>query len=425
MKKLLSFVTLASLLLFVACQDDETKSKETPSNIPGMGNAGGELQAESYEFNEDLTFDEIVGIGATELAESLKSTTSDDVVITGSAYGSGDQVVVTLTITNNNTEDCRSAWLRAGTVFASSLTGVQNAILLAPVNVCIPPSATKSFVLHLYCLNLGMDNPDGNDSYEMLGVTTSEPVLKLINALAFKKVNFEHYEAYPEVEGGLTYTGVRSKLQDMIWKITNGGGLVQTDYDFIATIPDLPDGVLPEYIYDLEYTNLPDCWCIDECNVVTNSGALSNVVFFVACSQTPYAEYEGQYYNPDGFPFVVSSGFSDPNYDGEYEDILDFSRAIKFEAPNEEEYGSTPPQLGEDGSIDVGIFEFITSCQDEQIYVRTKNKDEIISLIDVTQVGEAVLMTNGFMVEFLSVVDNGDNSYTYKFRIISDSCGGN
>ena len=336
MNKLLSFFVTVSLLLFVACQEDDTNRKETAGNIQGMGNAGGELQAEVYDFHEGLVFSEISGVGNTELAASLKSE-SDGIVITGSTQGSGDQVIVELTIENTNTEDaCLSAWFRAGTVFGSNIEGVQNGILLAPVDVCVPAGKTKTFILYLYCLNLGMDNPDGNDSYEFLGVTTSKTVLELINALKFKKVNYEHYVAYPEV--GWSYNEVKNKLQEILWKITNGSGMDANDIAYINSLPDLPTGVFPEYIYDLTI-GLPDCWCIDECSVVENSGALSNIVFFVPCATDPYVEIDGDFYDTEGFPFEVEVGFRDPNYNGVYKDILDFSRSIKFEVPNATEFG--------------------------------------------------------------------------------------
>ncbi|WP_289054493.1 hypothetical protein [Carboxylicivirga marina] len=395
-----SSVCLGGLLLFFgiimmqSCIKDDIGEA---GNIPGMGNAGGELQAEAYEFHQDLILGTITGYDGTSSVAHLKS---DFLEIVGTAQGSGDQVKVELSITNTHLSECRSAWFRAGTVFDVNLSGYQNAILLSPVNICVPPNATKKITLFLYCLNLGMHGSDGDASYEMLGVTTSQPVLDLIELLWFKKVNYEHYLYYPEQD--LDYSVVRAKLQDILWIITNGNG--EYDVDFINALPDLPEGVFPEYIYDLNVT-LPDCWCVDECEVVENSGALSYVAFLTNCTGTPSAEVdENGNYTVDGFTFNVQTNYQQTE------------GTIKFESISE-------PALGEDGLIETGIFTFWAPCRDGQITVTTKNKDEITDVVDVNEVGQAIVMDNGFMIEFISVVaENG--GYAYTFNVVSDSCPG-
>ncbi|MCT4588201.1 MAG: hypothetical protein N4A71_10295 [Carboxylicivirga sp.] len=385
-----------SLFILQACQKDGDIGEA--GNIPGMGNAGGELQAETYDLHEDLTLGVIKGLGSIGQEARLKS---DDLVVNGMAQGSGQQVSVVLEIMNQNPTECRSAWFRAGTVFDVNLAGYQNAILLAPVNICIPPNSTKTLTLYLYCLNLGMNGSDGSASYELLGVTTSSAVLELINLLQFKKVNYEHYMAYPEAE--IDYNEVKEKLQDILWKITNGSGLDATDISYIESLPALPEGVFPELIYDLTAV-LPDCWCIDECEVVENSGALSYVAFSTNCNGELSAELEEGLYHTGEFSFNVETNY--PKVSG----------YIKFESVSE-------PALGEDGAIETGVFEFWAPCHDEQIIVTTKNKDEITQTIDISEEGQAIVMSNGFMVEFLSVV-SGDNGYYYTFNVVSDNCPG-
>ncbi|WP_430813428.1 hypothetical protein [Carboxylicivirga sp. RSCT41] len=394
----LSFGTLfllLGLLAFVSCEKEEQKEA---GNIPGMGNAGGELQAEEYVFHQDLLLGAITGYEGTSSAARLKA---DYLKIEGMAQGSGEQVKVTVEITNTHPEECRSLWLRAGTVFDVNHAGYQNAILLAPVNVCVPPNSTKTVTLYLYCLNLGMNGSDGTAAYELLGVTTSEAVLELINLLQFKKVNYEHYVYFPEPD--IDYNEVKDKLQDILWKITNGDGMDASDQAFIESLPMLPEGTFPENIYNLEAI-LPDCWCVDECEVVENSGALSYVAFQTNCEGELSAELDGGLYKTNGFSFNVETNY--PSLEG----------YIKFESVSE-------PALGEDGAIETAVFVFWAPCHDEQIVVTTKNKDEITEVIDISEEGQAVLMSNGFMVEFISVAE-GDNGYYYTFNVVSDSCPG-
>ena len=396
-------VFLIASISFVSCEKSDSK-KEKPGQIPGMGNAGGELQAEAYEFHQDLTFGTNEGVDVDTHVSVLKSAKDGLEVVIGEPQGSGDEVMIEIEITNNHPTECRSAWFRAGTVFDCNLEGYQNGILLAPVNICVAPGTTKTFTLYLYCLNRGLENSDEDVIYENLGVTTSQEVLDFIELLMFKKVNYEHYLYYPEVN--FNYNEVKDRLQNILWKITNGSGMDASDLEFINSLPDLPEGVFPENIYDLTIP-LPDCWCIDECDVVENSGALSYVAFEIACDGPLNPIPDDNSYETAGFLFNVITEVPGGGGSNGY---------IKFE-----ETGGS--QLGEDGQIETGVFTFWAPCHDEQITVTTKNKDEITVVFDITEVGQAVVMVNGFMVEFISA-ESENGGYTYVFNVVSDSCTG-
>ena len=77
---------------FNSCEKEEL---EVAGEIPGMGNSDDKLEAEVYDFHEDLVLSTIIGVG-----DKSKSASVDDVVIEGVAQGSGDQVIVVLTIKN-------------------------------------------------------------------------------------------------------------------------------------------------------------------------------------------------------------------------------------------------------------------------------------------------------------------------------------
>ena len=399
---LIAVIFIASIS-FVSCEKSDSK-KEKPGQIPGMGDEGGELNAEPYDFHEDLTFGTLAGVDVDTHVSFVKSTKDELDVVIGEPQGSGDQVMIEIEITNNHPDECRSAYFRAGTVFSVDIEGYQSCILLAPVIICVPPNATKTVILYLYCLNRGLENSDETVTYENLGVTTSYAVLELIELLKFKKVNYEHYMYYPE--SGFDYEEVKERLQEILWKITNGSGMDASDEEFINNLPDLPEGVFPEFIYDLTIP-LPDCWCIDECDVVENSGALSYVAFQIACDGPLNPIPDDDSYETAGFTFNVITEVPGGGGSIGY---------IKFEATG-------GAQLGEDGEIQTGVFIFWAPCHDEQLTVTTKNKDEITVVLDITEVGQAVVMVNGFMVEFISVVEDGEG-YRYEFNVVSDSCPG-
>lgn len=265
--------TLSKLLLIIATiglgfNSCEKEKIEVAGEIPGMGNSGGVLEATVYDFHEDLVLSSIVGVG-----DELKSTSDDEVHIEAVAQGSGDNVVITLTITNNNTSEWRSAYFRAGSVFEVNLEGYQNGILLAPVVVCLSPGEVRTVTLFSFCLNKGKSDSDNSASYKLLGVTQSVPMMELVDALQGKMVNYEHYMIYYGSGASSSYNDVKDMLQEIVWRITNGDGMTQEDRDFISSLPELQQGVLPDGIYDPSFV-LPVSWC-NTCSLETAWGGTS------------------------------------------------------------------------------------------------------------------------------------------------------
>ena len=262
------FSRLLLVITILGLGFNSCEKTEVAGDIPGMGNSSGKLEAVAYDFNEDLVFSPIIGVG-----ENLKSASADDVVIEGVAQGSGYWVVINFTITNTNTSEWRSAYFRAGTVFEVNLPGYQNAISLAPIVICLSPGEVREITLYLYCLNYGKSDSDNSASYKILGVTESELMMELVNALQGKMVNYEDYMIYYGEGASSFYNDVKDKLQEIVWHITNGDGMTAEDHEYINSLPDLPDGVLPDGIYDLGFV-LPASWCAG-CRLETAWGGTS------------------------------------------------------------------------------------------------------------------------------------------------------
>jgi hypothetical protein len=267
MKKI-SKVLLIIAILGLGLNSCQKEKFDVPGEIPGMGNSAGKLEATKYDFHEDLVFSPINGVG-----EKNRKSASDDVVIEGVAQGSGMMVVVTFTIKNNNPTDWRTVFFRAGTVFEVNVQGYQNGILLAPVLICLSPGETRIVTLYLYCLNYGLSDSDNSVYYEILGVTESPLMMELVNALQGKMVNYEDYMIYYGVGAGAAYNVVKDKLQAIVWHITNGSGMTNADLEYVNSLPDLPQGVYPKGIYDLDFV-LPASWCAG-CRLETAWGGTS------------------------------------------------------------------------------------------------------------------------------------------------------
>lgn len=272
MRKILSSLVVAVMILFTACQKEEIK--ETPGNIPGMGNAVGELEVVPYEFNEDIEFvSAIGGFDEGSVAEqgeaSLKSTTTANC-----NFGSGGKYVkVRMTIKNTNPTKWRSVFFPRGCVFKVNLKDYQHAILLDWAWPCIAPGATRTITLHLYCINKGKHSSDAQANFDIVGITKSPTMWLLLNRIALRKINWEHYHANIEVnKAGLKssneelaeYDEITKVLQDCVWAITNGTGLSEEQVKFIESLPKLEDDTYPK---ELDDKNIEAPYWFDEYTV--------------------------------------------------------------------------------------------------------------------------------------------------------------
>lgn len=254
-------LVIAMLVAFTACEKEEVE--EVPGEIPGMGNAGGELEVEAFAFPDDIEFvGAITGIGGSSRAVQgqpyLKSA-SVDATYSHSCYGSGGQhVKLKLTVKNNNPTLKRTVYFPPGLIFKVNIGGYQNAILLDCTWICVQPGETREFLLYLYCINLGKNGSDSTSEYEILGTTKSSLMLALISWIHWREINWEHHYLNvetnkAELKKGLTnvsYEEIANKLQDAVWAITNGTGLTDEQIEFMQSIPMLPEGTYPKELDD-------------------------------------------------------------------------------------------------------------------------------------------------------------------------------
>lgn len=245
---------LAISLLFVACE--KVPTEETPGNIPGMGNATGELQVDPFSLPEGIEIvGAITGVEETVVAampgnEFLKSTNSlNNNYYT---YGSGGQWI-RLSITMRNTTNYRmTVFFPPGLIFKVGEADTQNGILLNWTWISINPHTTRTIHLDLYCLNKGWAGSSISTNYQIHGITTSELMWKLLRTAGLRMINYEHYYVNTGLKSAeaIDYKEITNQLQDAVWSITNGKGLTDEHIQFIESIPELEPGTYPEGLND-------------------------------------------------------------------------------------------------------------------------------------------------------------------------------
>jgi hypothetical protein len=95
----------------------------------------------------------------------------------------------------------------------------QSGTLITPATVTLNAHDTTNICLSMYCINGGFHVSSQTDLYSVKVVSNNDQLNKLITALKNKTSLAMHsYE-----------------IQDMIWEISDGTGITQADFDFIAT----------------------------------------------------------------------------------------------------------------------------------------------------------------------------------------------
>jgi len=258
MRKLISIIAVAMLVAFTACEKEQVEVfVDQPNEIPGMGNADGELQADTYSLPEGIEFVGSIGgvthdqTGSIAMEGDLKSSQ------TYTCYGSGGRWVKVAVTLKNTSNMNRTVFLPRGLLFKVNKEGYQHAMLLQWTWVCIKPMAERTFVLNLYCINKGLSGSDPHAEFSIIGITNSDLMWSLLRMIGWRKINLEHYTQVgtnaalkSSNEDLATYEEIVENLQDAVWSLTNGTGLSDEQVSFIKSIPMLEEGTYPEGLDD-------------------------------------------------------------------------------------------------------------------------------------------------------------------------------
>lgn len=228
-----------------------------PGEIPGLGNTLGELTGSPFVLPGGLTLEgEITGYDgyyygqgpaisndklelpqakkhAKELSTREVSFANLKAVSGVSEVGSGRYVRLLIHV-RNNTGSKKTLNFPAGLIIKSRSGDYQNGILLKKTSVEIPANDVHAVVLYMYCGNESRSASSSYEQYDWAVVSNSSLIVDLCNRLADKKINYEEFE-YNDLG---TYNTQRSKLQSILWKLTdNYAPLSDEDIDWINGLP--------------------------------------------------------------------------------------------------------------------------------------------------------------------------------------------
>ncbi|MGB6092477.1 MAG: thioester domain-containing protein [Moheibacter sp.] len=226
----LGIMLLAVSLSFVACSKDDDDSdigNETgsyqPGNIPGMGEAGGELTGTAFMLTDKI---EING----GIKGQLFLPEDDDEYC--QIKGSGSFVLLSLEFVNHLGKDTLLVF-PAGLTFRADNIEDQNGILVQETKISLAEGQTCKTFIPTYCINQEKHGSTQNSSYSFGPITNASPMQELIQLVKNKRINYEdfvHEEDY--------YDGVYV-LQNAIWSITDRDGLTQENRNEIQSLDDL------------------------------------------------------------------------------------------------------------------------------------------------------------------------------------------
>ncbi len=252
MKKLELLITGLLILVFSACSDDNaTSDVGTPGNIPGMGNAGGELEiSEPFVLPEGVTVLSISGVdnpdpAADIAAAAMKSTSCgdddhDDEGETQDLYylpaiGSGGEWIALNLLLEVADGVNKDIIIPAGMLVKCEQDGYQNGIVLQDVRIHLAGCKNIQIKLFVYCINKGKTGSTKQLTYVFKGITQCELFTALTAALEYKKIDISDFSE-DELED---YEYITTGLQDIVWAITNGRGANHKDWAFIEALKDI------------------------------------------------------------------------------------------------------------------------------------------------------------------------------------------
>ncbi len=239
----LSLFALFTLpILFTSCSSDDDEKEiiidDEPGEIPGLGNDKGELTGIEFKLPDGLELEgDIVGVN------SRYSLKTKDAVVEASDFdhltkastnviGSGKWVQIAIRIknlTNRNIDVIFPARL-----VVKSLSGAyQNGILLKKTKATVLGNETHTIALLMYCGNSSLYPSSSSEKYKWAVISNSSLIVDLCNRLANKKINYEEF-----IDSKTIYSRQVGYLQDILWHLTDGTGLTESDIEYIDSLPN-------------------------------------------------------------------------------------------------------------------------------------------------------------------------------------------
>ena len=225
---LLVFVAIS----FIACNKENLIIYEA-GDIPGLGGTPGDLTGNPFELPSNV---ELIGdiTGSGNYSGYWNHSTGGQEI---HYYGSGRGYVDLLLKLRNARSNPVTVTFPAATILVSKTGRCQNGVLMQKVTVTIPANSEYHLCLSFYCGNAHKNAAGNSDVYVFSVVSNAKPLIDLCNKLKNKKINIEKFSNTSTSDYNI-YSGQGPKLQNIIWSVTDGEGISESDIEYINSLPN-------------------------------------------------------------------------------------------------------------------------------------------------------------------------------------------
>ena len=218
-------------LSFNACEKKDVLEPYEPGEIPGLGSAIGDVPGSQFNFPNGI---ELVGDITGSISSSnywSQSTSGQTIHYYGSGYGYVDLLLKLRNVRSSSI----TITIPMATVFVSKNGSTQNGVLIQKVTITIPANSDYNLGLVLYCGNQHKGSAGSGSVYVLGTVCNASSLIELCKLLQNKMINIEKFTPTSTADKN-TYNSQKSQLQRIIWQVTDGSGISQSDIDYIKAL---------------------------------------------------------------------------------------------------------------------------------------------------------------------------------------------
>ena len=233
--RLLVFVCTAIMAVsFNACDKKDDLKQYEPGEIPGLGDVIGDIPGYQFTLPNGI---ELIGeiTGAITSNNYWNQSSSGQII---HYYGSGSGYVDLLLILRNVRSNPVTVTFPMATVFISKTGSTQNGVLIQKVTITIPANSDYNLGLVLFCGNRHKGSAGSGSVYELGTVCNASSLIDLCKLLQNKMINIEKFSPTSTADKN-TYNLQKALLQSIVWQVTDGNGLTQSDIDYINSLPNI------------------------------------------------------------------------------------------------------------------------------------------------------------------------------------------
>ena len=257
--KFLSWMLLGMFAFFTSCSDDDEPTVEVVEfevgEIPGLGNTEGELTGTPFTLPNGVTLiEDITGKGSQSgywnFSRTASFTNKDGTIVSRSLsppvsrsatenhyFGSGYGYVDLLIPMHNSLNQSVTVTFPAALILRNDAGDCQNGVLLKKVVVTIPAGSDYYLNLAFYCGNADKSSAGSSDVYSLGVVSNAKPLLDLCDKVKNKKINIEEFNPASS-DDYYIYKSQINDLQDIVWEVTDGNGLSESQIAYINALPN-------------------------------------------------------------------------------------------------------------------------------------------------------------------------------------------